>query len=755
MADRVGEQFGKYRLERLLGHGGFADVYLGEHVYLNSRAAIKILHARVEGDDTTGFLTEARTVASLQHPHIVRVLDFDVTAHGDPFFVMEYAPNGSLRRRFARGTRLPLDMIVSYTKQVADALQFAHNQKLIHCDIKPENMLLSGNNQILLSDFGIAVIAYTSRSHNMQEISGTAAYMAPEQLQGKASPASDQYALGIVVYEWLTGSYPFHGTLTEIVTQHMLVPPRPLRELLPTLPTEVEQVVSMALAKDPAQRFARIEAFANALDQASRPFIMLPSNTATFIVPGTAPSGTIGTLPTQIAPITGPTMASSNPNSVSNPSLPSYPTITPPSNPLVMAQMVPPSIEPEHTMKAPEPTEYAALAALAGHGEEKNQSPLVSRRGLLLGVVGVATIAASGTIFALAEKTGIFLQPAPATRTAQQLTPQPTAPATTIAQSPTTQPTATPSPMPSPTPVQQPPTPPPPVIPTYVTYTGPSNMDTAAWSSNGTWIASAGSGSNIEIWAASTGTNLLNPLNTGASVVYSVAWSPDNTRIVSGQKDGTIQIWDAASGNNIANWQGHSNRVNSVAWSPDGNYIASGSGDKLAKVWDTSGNSISTYPGHALYVNAVAWASDSTTVVSGSGDATAQVWNGITGNGIYTYRRHTNDVVALTWMPKGTRIASASDDNTVQVWEATTGQRYLNYTGHTDFVVAVAWSPDTSRIASGSRDKTVQVWSASTGSRLRIYTGHANEVESVTWSPDNTKIASASDDGTVKVWQAT
>lgn len=751
MADRVGEQFGKYRLERLLGHGGFADVYLGEHIYLSSQAAIKILHARVEGDDTTGFLAEARTVASLQHPHIVRVLDFDVTAQGDPFFVMEYAPNGSLRRRFTRGTRLPLDMIVSYTKQVASALQFAHHQKLIHCDIKPENMLLGSNNQLLLSDFGIAVIAHTSRSHNMQEISGTAAYMAPEQLQGKASPASDQYALGIVVYEWLTGSYPFHGTLTEIVTQHMLVPPRPLREILPTLPTEVEQVVSMALAKDPAQRFARIEAFANALEQASRPFIIQPSNDATFIVPGATPPGTIGTLPTHIAAITGPTITPPNPNSVSNPSLPSYPTFTPPSNPMVMAQIVPP-LEPDHTVKVPELTEHVV------HEEAKNQSPLVSRRGLLIGMVGLATLATSGALFALAEKTGILPHQAAATGTTQQLTRQPaapTTPTTKISPSSATQATATPSPTPSPTAIQQPATPPPPVIQTYVTYSGPSNMYTVAWSSNGTWIASAGSGSTIEIWAASTGTNLLNPLNSGAPVVYSVAWSPDNTRIVSGQKDGTIQIWDAASGNNVANWQGHSKQVNSVAWSPDGNYIASGGGDKLAKVWDTSGNSISTYRGHTNYINSVAWASDSTTVVSGSGDWTAQVWNGMTGNWINTYSKHTNEVLALAWMPNGTRIASASDDNTVQVWEATTGQRYLDYTGHTDFAVAVAWSPDTSRVASGSRDKTVQVWSASTGSRLRTYTGHANEVECVTWSPDNAKIASASDDGTVKVWQAT
>lgn len=755
MADRVGEQFGKYRLERLLGHGGFADVYLGEHIYLNSQAAIKILHARVEGDDTTGFLNEARTVANLQHPHIVRVLDFDVTTQGDPFLVMEYAPNGSLRRRFARGTRLPLDMIVSYAKQVASALQYAHNQKLIHCDIKPENMLLSSNNEILLSDFGIAVIAHTSRSHNMQEISGTAAYMAPEQLQGRASPASDQYALGIVVYEWLTGSYPFHGTLTEIVTQHMMVPPRPLREILPAVPDEVEQVVSMALAKDPAKRFARIEAFANALEQASRPFIMQPSNDATFIVPGSTPSGTIGTLPTQIAAITGPTIMSSNPNIVSNPSLPSYPTVTPPSNPMVMAQMVPPAVEPEHTMKVAEPTEYAALVR---NGEEKKQSPLVSRRGLLIGVVGIVTIGASGTIFALAEKTNIFPHPAPTKTTDHQLTPQPTsptAPATKIAQSPTTQPTATQQPTPSPTPTRQPTTPPPPTVHTYFTYPGPSQMYTVAWSPDGTMIATAGKGSTVEILNALSGTPLFS-LNTGASTVYSVAWSPDTQRIVTGQVDGSIQIWDAGNGSNLANWPTQSGQINSVAWSPNGNYIASGNGDKTAKVWDTGGNLITNYTGHIHYVNSVAWSPDSSTVVSGGGDATAQVWSATSGTPIATYRGHSDIVVALSWSPTpgSTHIASASNDTTVQIWDANTGQNYRVYRGHSSVVNAVAWSPDSSRIASGSRDNTVQEWNAASGQTLLTYTGHVAPVESVTWSSNSPRIASASDDGTVKVWQA-
>src|SRR5438874_4063972 len=135
MADRVGQQLGNYRLIRLLGEGGFAEVYLGEHLYLSTQAAIKVLQAQLTSDDTEQFRTEARTIASLEHPHIVRILDFGVEGK-TPFLVMSYAPNSTLRQRHPKGVQLPLTTIVTYVKQIADALQYAHEEKLIHRDIK-------------------------------------------------------------------------------------------------------------------------------------------------------------------------------------------------------------------------------------------------------------------------------------------------------------------------------------------------------------------------------------------------------------------------------------------------------------------------------------------------------------------------------------------------------------------------------------------------------------------------------------------
>jgi VCBS repeat-containing protein len=267
MEDRIGQQIGNYRLARLLGQGGFAEVYLGEHLHLKTQAAIKILQLQLIGSNMEQFRIEAQSIASLVHPNIVRVLDFGVE-NGVPYLIMDYAPGGTLRSRHPKGTCLPLDIVVSYVKQVADALQYAHNRKLIHRDIKPENMLLGQNNKVLLSDFGLVLVTQSSESRSTGEVAGTVPYMAPEQIRGKPRPASDQYALGIIVYEWLSGAPPFQGALLELYGQHLYASPPSLREKAPGISPDVEEVVMTALAKNPQQRFASVQAFARALEQA-------------------------------------------------------------------------------------------------------------------------------------------------------------------------------------------------------------------------------------------------------------------------------------------------------------------------------------------------------------------------------------------------------------------------------------------------------------------------------------------------------
>jgi len=271
VADRLGQQFGNYRLVSLLGQGGYAEVYLGQHVRLDLQAAIKVLHTHLTGSEAEHFQQEAQTIAKLSHPSIIRVFDFDVQ-DGTPFLVIDYAPNGSLRQRYPRGSLVPIPQIISFVKQMSAALQYAHDKKFIHRDVEPENMLIGQHQEVLLSDFGIAAIAHSTSSLNVeaQGTSGTLAYMAPEQIEGHPRAASDQYALGVVVYEWLCGERPFEGSVSELIAQQLSIPPPSLREHVPTIPAEMEQVVLRALAKDPKARFTSMADFATALEQASQ-----------------------------------------------------------------------------------------------------------------------------------------------------------------------------------------------------------------------------------------------------------------------------------------------------------------------------------------------------------------------------------------------------------------------------------------------------------------------------------------------------
>ena len=276
MADRLGQQFGNYRLIALLGQGSYAEVYLAQHVRLELQAAIKVLHGHLSSSEAERFQQEAQTMERLTHPSIVRVFDFAVQ-DGIPFLIMEYAPNGSLRRRYTEGSIVSLPEIIPSIKQVAAALQYAHEQQFIHRDVKPENMLLGRQQEVLLSDFGLAALARSTASLNTEGTVGTIAYIAPEQIEGHPRAASDQYALAVVIYEWLCGVRPFEGSATEIVVKQLGAPPPPLREHVPTISVAVEQVVLRALAKDPKERFASVAAFATELEQASQ---LAPSHTS-------------------------------------------------------------------------------------------------------------------------------------------------------------------------------------------------------------------------------------------------------------------------------------------------------------------------------------------------------------------------------------------------------------------------------------------------------------------------------------------
>ena len=264
----IGQQYGSYRIKARLGRGAFATVYLGEHERLGTEAAIKVMHSRLISAEGARFEAEARLIAQLAHPHVIRFMDYGFKL-GIPFMVLEYAPYGSLDQFYPRGGALPLDLALRHARQIARGLDYIHECGWIHRDIKPQNLLIGNNHQILISDFGIAIAAHRFATAKEGRILGTPTYMAPEQINGHSCPASDQYALAVVMFELLSGSVPFQGTGPVVAGQQLRSNPPSLRELVPSISPAVEDVIMRGLAKRPDQRYDSCRQFVAALEQAA------------------------------------------------------------------------------------------------------------------------------------------------------------------------------------------------------------------------------------------------------------------------------------------------------------------------------------------------------------------------------------------------------------------------------------------------------------------------------------------------------
>ena len=266
----------RYRIERELGRGGMATVYLAHDLRHDRPVALKVLHPHLgHALGPERFQREIRLAARLQHPHILTVHDSGEAA-GQLWFTMPFIEGESLRDRLDRDKQLPVDTALRIAAQAADALEYAHRHGVVHRDIKPENILLTGGHA-LVADFGIA--RALSGAHDEQLTStgmaiGTAAYMSPEQAAGEKDidARSDIYSLATVLYEMLTGQVPFSAATPQaMVARRFTESPRPVRELRDAVPPSVDAAIAKALARTPADRFESAEAFANALAQATTP----------------------------------------------------------------------------------------------------------------------------------------------------------------------------------------------------------------------------------------------------------------------------------------------------------------------------------------------------------------------------------------------------------------------------------------------------------------------------------------------------
>jgi serine/threonine protein kinase len=264
----IGAWFGRYRVVQSIGEGGSAQIFLGQHVRSGQQVAIKVPRAQVKNAAYT-LHSEAHLLGKLHHAHIIGMHMYGVQQN-QPFLVLDYAPYGNLRHHYNLHQPLPFSRVLHFVEQISAALHYIHSKGLIHCDIKPENLLLLKPDHLVLSDFGIAVSeqALSTRKKPV----GTIRYMAPEQLQGTPCRASDQYALAVLVFEWLNGKPPFTGTSLQIMQQHVSVAPPRLQRSIGVLSPSIGTVLKKALAKDPATRFSTVEEFFVALKESSRGF---------------------------------------------------------------------------------------------------------------------------------------------------------------------------------------------------------------------------------------------------------------------------------------------------------------------------------------------------------------------------------------------------------------------------------------------------------------------------------------------------
>ena len=298
---------GRYRIQRKLGAGGMADVYLAEDQELGRRVAIKILNGRHANDDQfiERFRREAKNAAALNHPNIVSIYDRG-NAEDTYYIAMEFLDGRTLKELIVGRGAAPINVAIEYARQILSALRFAHRHGIVHRDIKPHNVLVDGEGRVKVTDFGIAR-AGTSQMTETGSIVGTAQYLSPEQARGgEVDPRSDLYSLGIVLYELLTGKTPFEGdTPVEIAMKHLSNAPQPPSKLRPDIPRELDMVVLRALAKSPDDRYQSADEMEADLERVARGASVsaTTSDTATQVLrrPAAAAAAASATAATMIA----------------------------------------------------------------------------------------------------------------------------------------------------------------------------------------------------------------------------------------------------------------------------------------------------------------------------------------------------------------------------------------------------------------------------------------------------------------------
>lgn len=674
--DLIGKNIDRYKVVGELGKGGMAVVYRAVDTMLDRTVAIKVIHSEEENQEkfSRRFRREAKTLANLSHPNIVKVLDYG-EHEGAPYLVMEYISGGALKATL--GKPIPYADAAATLVPIARALYYAHQQRIVHRDVKPENILINESGQPMLSDFGILKLVDVEESRGLTgtgRIVGTPAYMSPEQIRGReVDGRADIYSLGIVFFEMITGRKPYNaGTPIELSMQHLHDPIPKAKQLVRDLPSEVEQVIVRSMAKSPEDRYQTMLAFAQELERLSgaseritserravkddnkegkRRSGYLPAFIAAFLLIllggatvlfGDEIMGMFGQSPEPSALVTEPVpmTQASLPTKTKAPPTPTHTARPPTATPTVFdfktfTPTVPPDafIQPGNIGQVIEINRMDRISVIEMDWVE-NGNWLIDAGSNAVSFIDASTgvieqrVNLSGDIplsMGVASSDGkVYILVNTGVRVIDMQTFK--------------------------------------VTDTFPVTGGAMSL---AASPDGKYLALGISDSKAQILNASDGSVLRTIRSTYGG--WSIAFSPDSSILVGGTSQGML-MWETASGTWLPTSGGKNDIIRSLVFSNDGTMLAGGS-DGIIYVWKVADGSLRFQKsGNFGDVNSLDFSPDDSILVSGSEDGIIRLWDSADGSPLKDLSGHTSPIFGVCFSPDGKYIASGANEGSIRIW---------------------------------------------------------------------------------------